>query len=238
VLFPHIVGRAGATLDIYEVDSATGMRAADEPLASFEIDESGDFGPVTVDPAKHYELALQGETGGTQHFYPQRFLRSTNFVRLLSGEPDTSATSMNTNTGEGHAAMIVFRMREWYATDDEDLPGDETDVLEISTASESGDAEAVDAIIGDVGNGAIALHIHDDAATAGESSLEPLEYFAGQPFQSGVDVFMPANATPDGTITITNLPRGDADRPQVINVPNWASSDHLISVVFADAPQD
>lgn len=237
VIFPQNVGRAGATLNVYEVDSDTGMRVADEPLATFEIDESGDFGPITVDSAKHYELALNGDTGGTQHFYPQRFLRSTNFVRLLSGDPETSATTMNTNSGEGHAALIVFRMREWYAEDDADLPGDERDVLEIATSSETGDAEPVDAIIGDVGNGAIALHIHDDAASPAESSLEPLPYFAGQPFQSGVDVYMPASTTPDGTITITNHPRGDADRPQVINVPNWASSDHLISIVFADQPQ-
>ena len=45
-----------------------------------------------------------------------------------------------------------------------------------------------------VGNGGIGIHIHDDAATPGESTLAALPYFSEQPFQSGVDVFMPASA--------------------------------------------
>jgi hypothetical protein len=123
-----------------------------------------------------------------------------------------------------------MRMREWYSADDPDLPGDETDVLEISTDG----GAPVDAITDFVGNGGIALHIHDDAATPGTSSLSALPYFSDQPFQSGIDVFMPASDPPGGTITITNLPRGDASRPQTHTVPNWPSSGHAISLVFSD----
>ncbi len=57
-----------------------------------------------------------------------------------------------------------------------------------------------------------------------------------QRFQSGVDVFMPASADGSGTITVTNLPRGDASRPQTLNVPNWPSNTHAISLMFADYP--
>jgi hypothetical protein len=57
------------------------------------------------------------------------------------------------------------------------------------------------------------------------------------PFQSGVDVYMPAATPPDGTITFTNFPRGDRMKPQVIRTPNWASNNHLISVMFSDFPQ-
>ena len=39
-----------------------------------------------------------------------------------------------------------------------------------------------------------------------------------------------------GTITITNVPRGDTSKPQTLNVPNWPSSTHAISVVFTDFP--
>ena len=103
-------------------------------------------------------------------------------------------------------------MREWYAE------GDARDVLEISVDG----GEPVDAITDFVGNGAIGLHIHDDAATPGETTLAPLPYFSEQPFQSGIDVFMPASPDGSGTITVTNLPRGDADRPQTLNVPRLA----------------
>jgi hypothetical protein len=91
-----------------------------------------------------------------------------------------------------------------------------------------------------VGNAAIGLHVHDDAATPRATSLAALPYFSGQPFQDGIDVYLPASASesPDGTITVTNIPRGVSDRPQTLNVPNWPSDRHSISVMFADHPVD
>jgi hypothetical protein len=82
------------------------------------------------------------------------------------------------------------------------------------------------------------LHLHDDAATPGQTTLAPLPWFPTQPFQTGADVFMPANDKPDGTITLTNLPRGDTKRPQTLRVPNWASTNHTIMVMFSDYAQD
>jgi hypothetical protein len=158
-------------------------------------------------------------------------------VRLLSSGPDGD-TRANTNTGDDHAAVIAIRMREWYATDDADLPADDRDVLEISTTTDGGVEDPVNVVVDFVGNGAIGLHLHDDAATPGETTLGPLPYFADQPFQSGIDVFMPASDAADGTITVTNFPRGDRDEPQTLNVPNWPSSGHSISVVFTDYPVD
>jgi hypothetical protein len=58
------------------------------------------------------------------------------------------------------------------------------------------------------------------------------------PFQTTSDVYMPAADPPDGTITLTNLPRGDASKPQVLRFPNWASAGHLITVMFSDYAQD
>jgi hypothetical protein len=125
-------------------------------------------------------------------------------------------------------------MREWYAEDDGDLPGDQADGLEVSV-------DGTEELLGlepYVGNGAIGLHLHDDRATPGESTGTPLPYFSAQPFQNGIDVFLPASADGSGTISVTNVPRGDTSRPQVLNVPNWPSSTHSISVVFADHPVD
>jgi len=167
------------------------------------------------------------------HLYLQPYTRSSDFVRLLSSGAD-SPTRVNTNVGDDHSAIIAMRMREWYAVDDADLDGDQSDNLLIST--DGGDA--VDALPDFVGNAAIGIHIHDDAATPAVSSLAALPYFSEQPFQSGVDVYMPASADGSGTITVTNIPRGDAGRSQTLNVPNWPSSLHAISVVFADYPVD
>lgn len=238
VNFPANTGREGVTLDIWEVDPQTGMRVTDSPHATFELGANGDFGPVTIEQGAHYEYALSAPDSPTvHHLYLQPYMRSSHLVRLLSSTPD-GPTRTNTNVGDDHASLVAIRMREWYAMDDPDLQGDESDVLEISVSSESGDTEPVDAIADFVGNGAIGLHIHDDAATPGETTLATLPYFSEQPFQSGVDVFMPAADVPDGTITVTNIPRGEDDKPQTLNVPNWASSGHAISVVFTDYPVD
>ena len=232
--FPANTGRDGAHLEIWAVDPDTGARAEDEPLASFDLGPDGSFGPVEVESGAHYEYVLTAPESTVQHhLYLQPYVRSSHLVRLLSSPPD-GPTRANTNTGDGHASIIAIRMREWYAADDPDLDGDERDVLELST---DGD-EPVNAITDFVGNGAIGLHVHDDAATPGQSTLGPLPYFADQPFQSGIDVFLPADEDGGGTITVTNYPRGDRDRPQVLNVPNWPSSGHATSVVFTDYPVD
>jgi pimeloyl-ACP methyl ester carboxylesterase len=239
VNFPANTGREGATLDIWEVDPDTGARTDDEPHASFEIGADGNFGPVVVESGAHYEYVLSSPQSDVQHhLYLQPYVRSSHLVRLLSSPPD-GPTRMNTNVGDDHSSIIAIRMREWYATDDTDLDGDQRDVLEISTQSRRGNEETVNAMVEFIGNAAIGLHIHDDAATPGETTLAPLPYFSDQPFQSGVDVYLPAGrGRPDGVITVTNYPRGDRRRAQVLSVPNWPSSRHAISVVFTDYPVD
>ena len=233
VNFPSNIGREGATLDIWRVDSATGARTEAEPHATFELGADGDFGPVEIEVGAHYEYVLSTPDSLNQHhLYLQPYLRDSHLVRLLSSPPD-GPTRVNTNTGDDHASLVVMRMREWFAD------GDDRDVLTIATEHAGGTEGPVDVMEVDfVGNGGIGLHLHDGEAAPRTSTLEPLPYFADQPFQSGIDVFMPASASGDGVITVTNLPRGDADSPQVINVANWPSSLHAISVVFSDHPVD
>jgi pimeloyl-ACP methyl ester carboxylesterase len=223
VNFPANTGRAGAKLEIWTLDSATGNRVGTTPLASIMIPESGDFGPVVVEPTKHYELVLIGTDGSNHHFYPQPFLRCDKLVRLLSG-PSDSPSRMNTNRGPDHVAAVAMRMREWQ----------QTDVLEIKTTRPSGEQPVVNGIGSTVAD-AIAVFLHDDTITPKMSSRAELPAVTG-PFQTGVDVYMPAATPTDGTVTFTNFPRGDMTRPQVIRTPNWASDKHLITVMFSDFP--
>ncbi|WP_040338957.1 alpha/beta fold hydrolase [Candidatus Blastococcus massiliensis] len=222
VNFPANTGR-DATLDIWAIDPDTGARTGDEPHATEELGPDGEFGPIELENGASYEYALSSDASPVvHHLYLQPYVRSSAFVRLLSSEPD-GTVRQNTNVGEDHTALVVMRMREWHAEGD-------ADVLEFRVD----DGEPIDAMTDFVGNAAIGLHIHDDAATPGESTLEKLPYFGEQPFQSGIDIFLPASADADGTITVTNLPRGDADRPQTLVTPNWPSSEHTVSLVFSD----
>ncbi|MCC5950723.1 MAG: hypothetical protein JJU45_01365 [Acidimicrobiia bacterium] len=238
VEFPANTGRAGVTLDVWEVDAESGQRVDDDPHATFEVGPDGEWGPVEVATAVPYEWVLSTDDTEVQHhLYLQPYLRSSHLVRLLSSEPDGD-TRTNTNVGSDHSALVVMRMREWYATGRGDTDGARPDVLEVVVRHGDTETDAVDVISEFVGNGTIGLHLHDGADAVEESTLEPLPWFSEQPFQSGIDVFLPASADGAGTISVTNLPRGDAERPQVINVANWPSDTHTISVVFADFAVD
>ena len=225
VNFPANTGRSGASLEVFEL-GANGQRPA-APLHKQMIDASGNFGPIGVSAEKYYEFALTLENGFVQHYYLQRFLRSTKFIRLLSGAVD-SPSRTNTNAGANHAAITIMRMREWRTAD----------ALQIKvTRAAAAETSVPNAITSDISNDPIAIYLHDDKATPGMTTLKPLPYFPAQPFQNGLDVFMPAAETPDGTITVTSLPRGQAGKPQVLSAPNWASSKHSINLYFADYAQ-
>lgn len=224
--FPANTGRA-CTLELWELDSATGARVGMDPVQRFTVGASGDFGPVTVSTEKHYEFVVSAsDTENQHHFYMQRFLRDSKFVRLLSGPPDTP-TRMNTNVSDAHAAITISRQREWT----------QEDKIEISTMTPSGSQPPVNVITPRLTAGSIAIHAHDAKASPGDSTLMPLPWFVSQPFQTGVDVYMPAADPPTGTITVRSVPRGAPDKPQVLTLPNWISSRHVSAVVFADYAQ-
>ena len=237
--FPQNSGLDGATLRIWEVNPATGARKYSEPLATIEIGPSGDWGPVRINGQQHYEFELQRpDTPVEQNLYYQPFLRDDYWVRLLSSPP-TSPITLNTLTGPNHAAAVVLRYREWWTTN----PSGQEDVLQIGTRSPSrGDQPPVNVLQNVVSSGInvgspVGLHVHDNPADM-VSSLSIIPFFATQPFQTGVDVYMPAATPTDGTITFSNAPRGDTSRPQVLNTPNWASDGHRITIQLNDYVQD
>ena len=230
VIFPANTGTDGATVQIWPVDAATGMRSADDPVATFTVGEDGQWGPAELSPQAHYEMTLVRDGHSDMHFYLQPLPRDTRFVRLNASETGSEILA-NTNTGADHATLVVTRQREWIAG----APEGQRDELWISTSSPFwGDQASVNAMVSGITNDNIGLHIHDDEATPALSSLELLDWFPDQAFQSGVDVYMPATAEPDGTITLRSVPHGQDDAEQVLNVPNWPSATDRISVQFHD----
>jgi pimeloyl-ACP methyl ester carboxylesterase len=234
VEFPQNIGAAGATLEIWEVDSKTGARKQEEPDATLTVAADGSWGPVQVNGQQHYELNVIRPGFLTHHFYFQPWLRSSAMVRMNLAPPSSQIVA-NTNLSDNHVAATVVRQKEWWTTH----PTGQNDVLEISTSSAGrGDQPAVNALTKVTSNGVIGIHVHDAAASPGDSTLDLLPFFPTQPFQTGVDVFMPAAEPTDGTVSFVNAPRGDASRAQAINVPNWRSSAHRATVTFNDFVQD
>jgi pimeloyl-ACP methyl ester carboxylesterase len=240
VNFPQNTGVDGGTLRIWEVNAATGARKFSTPVAEIGLGPSGDWGPVQINGQQHYEFELvRPDSAVVLHLYYQPFLRDDYLVRLLSSLP-SSGISQNTVVGPNHAAAVVVRNREWWTTH----PSGNEDNLLISTGSPSrGDQPPVNALQNvissglTVGTSPVGVHVHDNPADQ-VSSLNLIPFFASQPFQTGVDVYMPATTPADGTITFRSDPRGDTSRPQVLNTPNWASDGHRISVYLNDYVQD
>jgi len=234
VNFPANSGTDGATLEVWEVDAATGARTTAEPAAEFDIGADGNWGPVGVDGDAYYEFKLERPGINDLHYYFQPFLRSDFLVRLNAAPPG-SGSVLNTNRSDQHTAAVVIRYREWWSTHS----SGRNDILQISTTSASQGDEPPKHILANVTtNSVIGIHVHDDAATPGQTTLNLLPYFPTQPFQTGVDVFMPAAGPPDGVVSFVNAPRGDTSRLQVINVPNWQSStEGAVIVQFNDYVQ-
>ena len=226
----------GTTGELWPVNASTGQRSTASPQATFTIGANGNFGPLDVTSGQSYEFALNRAGVGFMHYYFQPFTHSTFLLRLQVPEAG-SAQVVNTNVGPNHAAGVVLRYREWWRAASH---GTRVDNLDISTTGPAGNQPAVNVlsrVTGDIAG----VHVHDNTASPRQSSLDPLTYFSSQPFQTGVDVYMPGSSPATGTITFANNPRGDASRRQTINTPNWASlvgtTRHALLVEFNDYVQ-
>ena len=140
----------------------------------FELDDDGAFGPVELAHGGHYEYALTSpDSPIVHHIYVQPYLRSSRHVRLLSGDAE-SATRVNTNMSDDHVALIAMRMREWYATDRDDVPGDQRDVLEITSVAGTIDVAA--AIIAESTLSFLGLGFPPDVPTWGRILYDGRDY--------------------------------------------------------------
>jgi hypothetical protein len=214
---------AGSAMALYETNPATGMRVG-APAATGTTTADGSFGPWPIDGTKTYEISSVRAGSGTFHYYMQPFVRSSYILRLNSLAA-SSATFTNTARGADHTVLAVVRYREFWRSH-----GATNDTLTVK----AGSLPAVNVfqnVTGDV----VGVHIHDNG-TPGTSSLGLISYFGTQPFQTGVDVSMPATNPPSQTITVSNAPRGNTSKTQTVNFPNWSSSTDFVEIEFTDAP--
>ena len=234
VEFPLNIGTPGAVLQIWEINADTGQRKSQRPKHEIELADDGSFGPVKLHGKKHYEFVVLRDGFGSHHFYFEKFFRSSHFVRMNLAPPG-SAIVANSHLSDNHTAAVVVRQKEWWTTHSSGM----NDVLEISTSSPSrGDHDAGNVFTNVTSNGVIGVHVHDAAATPGDSTLDLLPFFPTQAFQTGVDVFMPAEGSAAGTVSFVNTHRGDADHVLTINTPNWPSDTDRVTVTFNDFVQD
>ena len=238
VNFPQNAGIDGATLRIWEVKRATGAR---KPAAGGHLADRAQRRLGTGEGQRQEVLRVRA-AAPRYHGGGEPLLPAVHSRRLLGATAQLAAKLgdlQNTILGPNHAAAVLIRYREWWTTN----PSGQEDILRISTKSRTrGNQPPVNVLQNVISSGLVVgapvgVHVHDNPAD-GVSSLNVIPFFATQPFQTGVDVYMPATTRPDGTITFYNAQRGDTSRPQVLNTPNWASDAHRISVNLNDYVQD
>jgi pimeloyl-ACP methyl ester carboxylesterase len=218
--FPSNEGIAGATLEIWEVDPATGSRRGNGPVAKRVIDESGDWGPIDeVKGGRHYEFAVMRDGEEDINYFYEPFPRSDHLIRL------NIATGLAPfiDTSDDHSALTILRQNEFcgdLGAGSDILEVDGTNVINTTTAS-----------CASVGSGSAAVFLFDDGSD-GVSDVTSVPFpFSVLPFLTGADLFIPTD--PPGTVSVLTLPKqGGAAR--TVNVPNLSSTQSRVVVNLWD----
>jgi hypothetical protein len=235
VFFPENQGYAGSTVQVWEVEAESGQRVSESPVASFEIGESGGFGPVTLGSGGYYEFALLRDAtesfpmDSVHRFYTEPFTHDDYFFRLQSSLPGESISAFLPRADDS-TGMLILRQREFWG--DQGAMSDELfiDGLNVLTAEISPRA---------VGQGSgvnLAVFVFDDGLD-NITDLDKGELFPfnALTFLTGVDVFIPAESGGTGTVEVVLVTRGGSETR--LNVPNWPSTGSRVSVMFRDDTQ-
>lgn len=241
--FPENAGALG-TLNIYEVNPNTGFRVGEVPVASKTIGADGAWGPFSVKKDVTYEFAFEHSVGEKHYFYREAFTRSDYFVRLNTSRPN-SATSIGvlmTRTPNS-TTIVISRDREIWGNQ-----GGGNDILVVDGTSVATPLAAArdhrlnSLFLLDWGYGGhpgnpYPASFYGTHVLLKTDLTSPISIFHSQSFLSGLHLYMPASSPPNRTIPIWLIPRGGGGKTQVINVPNWASSQVRVSVLFRDFVQ-
>jgi Lipase C-terminal domain/Lipase (class 2) len=216
--FPNNTAIEGGILQIFELDDATGQRRG-APIYTKTIGPDGNWGPVKVNGKRRYEIAISQPGDRTLHNYPEPFEHDDHFFRVLNSpllEPFIES-------GPGHSAITVRRMLEWRG--DQGPGGDDSlsfNGLNVINPAIAPRARRVLAVFN--------FDANSDGVSDTSTALQP---FASISFLTGVDNFMPSSPGGTGTIAVTETMR-QTGHTETINVPNWPSSDGVISILLRD----
>jgi len=219
LLFPNNTGLSGATVQVWPIDDATGQRTSTDPIATYQIGSSGDWGPVTVQSGRRYEFALLRPGVPVHHFYYEPFVRSDHLIRLLESDALRSAGGPPSAKS---VAMVVIRYKELWGDQ-----GAESDVLTLDGISVCNPATCP---LKQLVN---AFFAHDQGDDGKTDTSKPDAVYSQLPFVSGADVYMPAQNPPVGKVTVTVRSRG-AGPTRTLVFPNFPATTDVATVQLND----
>jgi para-nitrobenzyl esterase len=227
VFFPQNIGVGDATVEIWEVDGANGFRKYAEPEATYTLSGDGYYdgawGPFEANGLKYYEMVILREGFRPHHFYFEPFMRSDYLIRLNTSPPGGVGDYLDQSPN--HSNLVLTRDKELRSN-----PGCVNDILEVNGVNV---LQAVTPITKSL----VGLFVYDYHADGVSNLLYPT-WLDMLPFLTGIDLYIPAADPPNTTISIVLTPRDAGGKTQVVNVPNWASSEDAMSIRFTDYLQD
>ena len=226
VFFPQNKGVEGATVEMWKVDSATCRRVETKPAATCVVGEDGAWGPFKANGGYSYEFVIISEGASIHHFYSEPLIRSSYLVRLNTSPP-TGGLGDWIDKSDRHSAINIMRYKEFWG--DQDVNNDILTVNGVNVATPS---------LCPINRRVISFFAFDKGSDGVNNIGTPPFPFNVLSFLSGADFYIPAADPPAGTISVELTPRGGGGKKQVMNVPNWQSSKHMITVQFNDFVQD
>jgi hypothetical protein len=163
--------------------------------------------------------------GLEHHFYREPFIRDNQFVRQL-------ASSMGGGVGDymdrdaGQTNLVVSRDKEAWGDQ-----GVSNTILTVNGVNIVNPATAP------ISKRTLSFFVYDLDSDRQSNVDTPIAYYHSLPFITGVDLFLAAADPPNARIRLALMDRGGVGMLQIINVPNWPSTSHRISVQFNDFAQ-
>jgi pimeloyl-ACP methyl ester carboxylesterase len=206
---------AGAAIQIWALDSATGLRAAATPVATFTADELGYWGPVELLPATHYEFFITptGDDAVPIHYYREPFVRSNQGVYLRTlPNPDSLAGILLAGLPFSDDATILVNFTSstgiLAGTDSLVINGVEMATEELASADQT----------------TIALFLYDENQNATSDNVT-VATFASFPFLKGYDQFYAADPTQFIEVNLNG---------RILRSPRWPSLTGGVSITIFD----
>ncbi len=204
-----------ATIEIYEVDTATGFRINTMPDTVILSDADGHWGPWQVKKNTNYEFFVQttDPTDRIIHYYREAFTHSNPLVYLRMFPPAGSTAGLILSgipEDDNQTAMAVFTASQAtiYQRDALMVNGVDLATEELTAANKT----------------TIAMFLYDDNGDGQTSLAIPFTFAFLNTFLTGADFFIPTVEPETVAIEFNN---------RELNVPNWKSgTDGVIVAVF------
>ena len=207
---------AGATVEVYPVDAATGERRDLTPVGRFTASTDGAWGPFQAAAATYYEFLVSQEGERPVHYYYQPFTRSNPVVYLrVLPENDLLLKALlgEMRYDDRSSFIVLFSANQalYHGRDTATLDG--VDLATPEMAPPPPDQASTIAIF--------ILDADGDGQSDGGPVPGPLDEF---PFLQGYDAFLDATTRHSVTLTLNGA---------TLHVPTWkADSEGIALAVF------